>query len=60
MTEFILNDRTIRTDAPLGTVLLDVIRYHEHLPGTRTATCAATALQTRIVTIVLLIAAAPE
>jgi xanthine dehydrogenase small subunit len=35
MTEFILNDRTIRTDAPLGTVLLDVIRYHEHLPGTK-------------------------
>ncbi|MBK8582437.1 MAG: FAD binding domain-containing protein [Flavobacteriales bacterium] len=35
MTEFILNDRTVRTDAPLGTVLLDVIRYHEHLPGTK-------------------------
>lgn len=35
MTEFILNDRTIRTDAPRGTVLLDVIRYHEQLPGTK-------------------------
>jgi xanthine dehydrogenase small subunit len=35
MTEFILNDRTVRTDAPLGTVLLDVIRYREHLPGTK-------------------------
>src|SRR5436190_2308570 len=35
MTEFILNDRTVRTDAPTGTVLLDVIRYHEHLPGTK-------------------------
>lgn len=34
-TEFILNDRSIRTDAPQGTVLLDVIRYHEHLPGTK-------------------------
>ncbi len=35
MTEFILNDRTIRTDAELGTTLLDLIRYHEHLPGTK-------------------------
>ena len=35
MTEFILNDNVVRTDAPLGTVLLDVIRYHEHLPGTK-------------------------
>lgn len=35
MTEFILNDRTIRSDAKPGTTLLDVIRYHEHLPGTK-------------------------
>lgn len=35
MTEFILNDRTIRTDAEPGTTLLDVIRYHEHLSGTK-------------------------
>ncbi|MBZ0205254.1 MAG: FAD binding domain-containing protein [Flavobacteriales bacterium] len=35
MTEFILNDRTIRSDAEPGTTLLDVIRYHEHLPGTK-------------------------
>ncbi|MBK7248639.1 MAG: FAD binding domain-containing protein [Flavobacteriales bacterium] len=35
MTEFILNDRTIRTSAEPGTTLLDVIRYHEHLPGTK-------------------------
>ncbi|MEO8589151.1 MAG: FAD binding domain-containing protein [Flavobacteriales bacterium] len=35
MTEFILNDRTVRTDAPVGTVVLDIIRYHEHLPGTK-------------------------
>lgn len=35
MTEFILNDRTIRSNAEPGTTLLDVIRYHEHLPGTK-------------------------
>lgn len=35
MTEFILNDRTIRSDAEPGATLLDVIRYHEHLPGTK-------------------------
>ncbi|MGV9012428.1 MAG: FAD binding domain-containing protein [Flavobacteriales bacterium] len=35
MTTFILNDRTIRTDAEPGTTLLDVIRYHEHLSGTK-------------------------
>lgn len=35
MTEFLLNDRTVRSSAPDGTTLLDVIRYHEHLPGTK-------------------------
>lgn len=35
MIEFILNDRTIRSEAEPGTTLLDVIRYHEHLPGTK-------------------------
>ncbi|MCB0771217.1 MAG: FAD binding domain-containing protein, partial [Flavobacteriales bacterium] len=35
MTEFILNDHAVCTDAPLGTVLLDVVRYHEQLPGTK-------------------------
>lgn len=35
MIEFILNDRTVRSDLPTGTVLLDVIRSHEHLPGTK-------------------------
>ncbi len=35
MTEFILNDCTVRSDAPPGTTLLDVIRYHEHLTGTK-------------------------
>jgi len=35
MTTFILNARTVHTDAHGGTTLLDVIRYHEHLPGTK-------------------------
>ncbi|MFL5810667.1 MAG: FAD binding domain-containing protein [Flavisolibacter sp.] len=35
MTEFILNDKTIATDLADGTVLLDFIRYHEHLTGTK-------------------------
>ncbi|MCB0765374.1 MAG: 2Fe-2S iron-sulfur cluster binding domain-containing protein, partial [Flavobacteriales bacterium] len=35
MTEFLLNDKAIRSDAPMGTALLDVIRYHQHLPGTK-------------------------
>ncbi|MBK9422420.1 MAG: FAD binding domain-containing protein [Flavobacteriales bacterium] len=35
MTTLILNDRTICSDAEPGTTLLDVIRYHEHLQGTK-------------------------
>jgi xanthine dehydrogenase small subunit len=35
MTEFILNDRTVQTEIAHGTTLLDVIRYQEHLPGTK-------------------------
>ena len=35
MTTFILNDRTVHSDAHGGTTILDVIRYHEHLPGTK-------------------------
>ncbi|MCC6540792.1 MAG: FAD binding domain-containing protein [Flavobacteriales bacterium] len=35
MTRFILNDVLIETPAHEGTVLLDVIRYHQHLPGTK-------------------------
>ena len=35
MIEFILNDRSVRTDAPTSMVLLDLIRYHERLPGTK-------------------------
>ena len=35
MITFILNDRTVHSDAHGGTTLLDVIRYHERLPGTK-------------------------
>ena len=32
---FILNEKTIATDLPPGMTLLDFIRYHEHLTGTK-------------------------
>ena len=35
MIRFILNDTLVESDASEGTVLLDVIRYHRHLPGTK-------------------------
>ncbi len=35
MVRFLLNDTLVESDAPEGTVLLDVIRYHQHLPGTK-------------------------
>ena len=35
MIQFILNDQTIRTARPGGTTLLDFIRYHRHLHGTK-------------------------
>ncbi len=35
MIEFILNDRTVRSDAPSGTTVLDIVRYHAHLCGTK-------------------------
>lgn len=35
MITFILNNKTIKTDAHPGTTLLDFIRYDEHLPGTK-------------------------
>lgn len=33
--QFILNDRTIETDLPPGMVILDLIRYQQHLTGTK-------------------------
>lgn len=35
MVNFILNDKSINTNLPEGMVLLDFIRYHEHLTGTK-------------------------
>lgn len=35
MIQFILNEKTIATDLPPGMVLLDFIRYHQHLTGTK-------------------------
>ena len=35
MIRFILNEKEITTDLPPGMVLLDFIRYHQHLTGTK-------------------------
>lgn len=35
MIRFILNNKLIHTDKPPGTLLLDFVRYHEHLTGTK-------------------------
>lgn len=35
MIRFILNEKTIATELPPGMVLLDFIRYHQHLTGTK-------------------------
>ena len=35
MNRFILNDQEVLTDAPPGMVLLDFIRYHKNLKGTK-------------------------
>jgi xanthine dehydrogenase small subunit len=35
LTRFILNEKEITTDLPPGMVLLDFIRYHQHLMGTK-------------------------
>jgi xanthine dehydrogenase small subunit len=35
LIRFILNEKTVSTNLPPGTVLLDFIRYHQHLMGTK-------------------------
>jgi len=35
LIRFILNEKTIATDLPPGMVMLDFIRYHQHLTGTK-------------------------
>lgn len=35
MTTFILNNQLIQTDQPQGMTLLDFVRYHKHLVGTK-------------------------
>jgi xanthine dehydrogenase small subunit len=35
LIRFILNEKTVNTTLPPGTVLLDFIRYHQHLMGTK-------------------------
>ena len=35
MVSFILNDALVESGEPEGTVLLDIIRYKQHLPGTK-------------------------
>ena len=35
MIRFILNDKEVSTDLPAGELLLDLIRYHKHLTGTK-------------------------
>ena len=35
LIRFILNEKTIATELPPGMVLLDFIRYHQHLTGTK-------------------------
>ena len=35
MLQFILNDRSIETDLPSGSTVLDFVRYHKKLVGTK-------------------------
>ena len=35
MIKFILNNQTIETDLPIGTTVLDFVRYYKNLKGTK-------------------------
>jgi len=35
LIQFILNNKEVHTGLPKGTLLLDFIRYHKHMPGTK-------------------------
>jgi xanthine dehydrogenase small subunit len=35
MLNFVLNNQTIETDLPIGTTILDFVRYHKNLKGTK-------------------------
>ena len=35
MIKFLLNNKTIQTDKPSGSTVLDFVRYHKHLMGTK-------------------------
>ena len=35
MIKFILNNQTIETDLPKGVTVLDFVRYHKNLKGTK-------------------------
>jgi xanthine dehydrogenase small subunit len=35
MQKFILNNQTLETDLPIGTTVLDFVRYHKNLKGTK-------------------------
>jgi xanthine dehydrogenase small subunit len=35
MIKFVLNNQTIETDLPIGTTVLDFVRYHKNLKGTK-------------------------
>ncbi|HQR00169.1 MAG TPA: 2Fe-2S iron-sulfur cluster-binding protein, partial [Ferruginibacter sp.] len=35
MIRFILNDRAVQTDLPSGSTVLDFVRYHKRLTGTK-------------------------
>jgi xanthine dehydrogenase small subunit len=51
MISFYLNDQPIHTTKPAASALLDFVRYHEHLTGTKIGChegdCSACAAQVR-------------